>query len=171
VLQLFVALGEELSFRNYLYEELQKATGNKTVAAIVSSAGFTALHLPSMFLLDIPALPAVMGLTTIFIASLVMTLLYERYGILAAVGFHFFWNFLQYHVFGLGLGHALPSALNTEFAGDVLLTGGAFGPEASLPGLLVIVVFLAIFWYVYRKQNAQVAKERQEEDSKAPRRI
>lgn len=145
IFQVFVAVGEELSFRQYLFEALDKCTGPK-MAAIISSAGFAALHLPSMMLLGISIELMVVAMVTIFTASIVLTLLYMYGGIFNAIAFHFFWNFLQYHVFGLG---PMESPINVSLQGANLLTGGNFGPEASLPGLLVTLSALVVLWYYY----------------------
>jgi membrane protease YdiL (CAAX protease family) len=62
------------------------------------------------------------------------------------IGLHFGWNFGQSGLFGLlDSGTSFPSVIDASIAGPYWLTGGAFGPEASLPGLaiwLLLGVFL-----------------------------
>ena len=58
-----------------------------------------------------------------------------------SIGVHIGWNFTQGYLFGTavsGTSFGVSLASSTPVAGQpVLLTGGAFGPEASLPALLV----------------------------------
>jgi membrane protease YdiL (CAAX protease family) len=62
------------------------------------------------------------------------------------IGLHFGWNFGQSGLFGLlDSGTSFPSLIDATVGGAYWLTGGAFGPEASLPGLaawLLLGVFL-----------------------------
>ena len=57
------------------------------------------------------------------------------------IGLHWGWNFFESSVFGLPNTGSWGDAPNTLFldhtSGPFLLTGGAFGPEASLPCLVV----------------------------------
>jgi len=149
VLQVLVATGEELSFRQFIFADLDPWTGRKTAAA-ASSAGFAAMHLPSMFLLGATPGESAIALIAIFTASLVLTVIFLKWGILAAIGFHFTWNFLQYHVFGFGY---MDSILEIAKTGSPLLNGGVFGPEASIPGLIVISATLAGLWYFYGRKT------------------
>ncbi len=149
VLQVLVATGEELSFRQFIFADLDPWTGRKT-AAVASSVAFAAMHLPSMFLLRATPAESAIALISIFTASLVLTVLFLKWGILAAIGFHFTWNFLQYHVFGFGY---MDSILEIAKTGSPLLNGGVFGPEASIPGLIVISATLAGLWYFYGRKT------------------
>jgi membrane protease YdiL (CAAX protease family) len=55
-----------------------------------------------------------------------------------SIGLHFGWNFGQSGLFGLlDSGTRFPSVVDAAVTGPYWLTGGAFGPEASLPGLAV----------------------------------
>lgn len=150
LLQLVVAVGEELSFRGYLFEDLRSQT-SLPVAIALSSLGFALLHLNSMILIGINPVSALIALTTITAAGALLALLSMRWGLLSAIGFHFTWNFLQYSVFGLGLAADFSSVVRLTGVGDILLTGGEYGPEASLPGLAVVLLTLGIVWYFYRR--------------------
>ena len=57
------------------------------------------------------------------------------------IGLHFGWNFGQSGLFGLlDSGTSFPSLIDARIAGPAWLTGGAFGPEASLPGLAIWIL-------------------------------
>jgi membrane protease YdiL (CAAX protease family) len=155
VLQVFVAVGEELSFRHYIFANLDRLSSGRKAAAAISSAGFAAMHMPSLVLLHATPTEFGIALATIFIASLMLTVLYLKAGILAAIGFHFAWNFLQYNVFGFSY---MDAALEITKTGSDLLTGGIFGPEASIPGLIVMTATLGAVWYYYRWKEEKSQK-------------
>jgi membrane protease YdiL (CAAX protease family) len=73
------------------------------------------------------------------------------------IGLHFTWNFVQGSVFGFpvsGRPLYMVSVLDTQQAGPDLWTGGAFGPEAGLLGLLAGLLGLAaILWWVHRQER------------------
>lgn len=149
VMQLFVAFGEELSFRATIFRGICDSTGFWP-AAVISAAAFALLHLPSMFVLGIGPLSALIALCNIIIAGIVLAMLYNYGGLLNAIGFHFFWNFLEYNAFTLG---PLQGALNVSESGPAWLTGGSFGPEASIIALPVVVAVAVIVWYYYKKKG------------------
>jgi hypothetical protein len=63
-----------------------------------------------------------------------------------AVGIHMAWNFTQGYVFGVEVsGVSQPySILETSVSGPQLLTGGSFGPEASILALGLSAVASAV---------------------------
>lgn len=153
-MQLFVAFGEELSFRASIFQALDDNLGF-WAAAILSSSSFALLHIPSMIFLGVDPLLMITGLGTIIAAGVTLALLYKYGGFFNAVAFHFFWNFLEYNVFGLG---PMEGALKVNESGINLLTGGSFGPEASIVTMPIAIVFTAILWYYYRKKNQGASK-------------
>ncbi len=154
IMQLFVAFGEELSFRATIFAGLDNNT-SFWPAAIISASAFALLHIPSMFLLGVGPLSAIIGLCTIIMAGVVLAMLYKYGGLLNAVAFHFFWNFLEYNVLTLG---SMQGALNVTETGPVLLTGGSFGPEASVVALPVMAAVAVVLWYYYKKKGAMHAR-------------
>ncbi len=72
-----------------------------------------------------------------------------------SIGVHAAWNFTQGYVFGAAVsGTAMGPAIahsSARAGAPEWLTGGAFGPEASLPGLAVcMLVGLAVTWRAWR---------------------
>jgi membrane protease YdiL (CAAX protease family) len=149
VIQLFVAFGEELSFRAAIFRGLDINIGFWP-AALISASAFALLHIPSMFTLGIEPVTAIVGLCTIIIAGIVLAMLYKYGGLFNAIAFHFFWNFMEYHLFTLG---SLEGALNVTESGPALLTGGGFGPEASIVALPVVAAMAIALWYYYKKKG------------------
>lgn len=154
-MQAFVASAEELSFRGYILNAIG-ALGF-VPAAIISSIGFTLLHLPSIIVSGTSPVSAVIAICTIMIGGILFAILYKRSGILTAIGFHFGWNFLQYHLFSFGSA-GLGTGIGVTLNGPDILTGGAFGPEASLIGLCAMLATLTGVWYYYKKADDSAAK-------------
>ncbi|MEV8468770.1 type II CAAX endopeptidase family protein [Fluviibacterium sp. DFM31] len=73
-------------------------------------------------------------------------------------GIHVGWNFFQGNVFGLPVsGHPRATALLSIGPAEgsaLILSGGDFGVEASLPGLVVLVVALVVAWWGIRNRPA-----------------
>ena len=72
-----------------------------------------------------------------------------------SIGVHAGWNFTQGYLFGANVsGGDFGSSVATSVAdphSPEWLTGGTFGPEASLPGLLVCVVAGAVIMWMARR--------------------
>ncbi len=77
-------------------------------------------------------------------------------------GIHVGWNFFQGNVYGLPVsGHPRATALfsiGPAEGSSEQMSGGDFGVEASLPGLVVLIVALLIAWRAF--QNRPAAHER-----------
>lgn len=135
IFEVLVSLGEEMSFRGYILPKLMKSMGAVS-AVVISSLFFAGLHIPSILLLGIGSFNSVVMFTTIIAASILLSLLYFRGGLRMSSGYHFSWNFFQYHIFSLRSGFGIFSltAAKPEF------TGGMAGPEAGILGLLVTII-------------------------------
>jgi len=136
-----VAVAEELLFRGVLFQRLAAGLG-VWAAQILVALLFVLTHLNN---------PGMEGATklwagcNIFIASILFGLAFLRTQSLALpIGLHFMANVMQGAVLGFGVsGEAEPGLLKPHFLTDsAWLTGGAFGLEASLPGLLVLVALV-----------------------------
>ncbi len=148
-LQILVSLGEELSFRASIFQGLNDELG-MAPAALLSAAGFAALHIPSMSFLRIGVYSDLIATATIFFAGIVLAFLYAYGGLLNAMAFHFAWNFIEYNLFDLG---SLNGAISISKPGPAYLTGGAFGPEASVVTLVAVVVLAGAIWFYYDRNR------------------
>jgi membrane protease YdiL (CAAX protease family) len=131
-----VAVTEELLFRGVVHRVLEERTGS-IVAIAVSSLIFGLTHLlnGNATLWGTLAI-AVEGGALLAIAYTVTRSLW------LPTGLHFAWNFTESGVFGTAVSGAdsEPGLLRTVLSGPDMLTGGTFGPEASLFALLCCLV-------------------------------
>ncbi len=153
-MMLGVAVAEELLFRGVLFQRRVAGAG-VWVAQLVVGAFFVLTHLQN---------PGMDGTTqlwaglNIFIASLVFGQAYLRTGGLALpIAIHFMANVTQGIIFGFGVsGHEEPSVFQPTFNLDAAwLTGGDFGIEASVLGLVAITVAL-VSLYVWNPKGEVV---------------
>jgi hypothetical protein len=140
---------EELLVRGVLLRLLWRAFG-PLPAFLVSAAVFGAGHLPNQ---DSSLFAA---LCIAIEAGIMLGAFYVLTGRLwVSIGAHIAWNFAQGYLFGAAvsggdLGPALARSTARPGPPD-WLTGGAFGPEASLPALLVCgSVGAATLWLAWK---------------------
>ncbi|MGI5507334.1 lysostaphin resistance A-like protein [Lentzea sp. CA-135723] len=132
-----VATMEELLFRGVLFRILEERAGT-VVSLVVSSLLFGMTHLVNVNATFWGALS--IGLTggAMLAAAYVVTR-----SLWFPIGLHFAWNFTHAGVFGIAVSGSddVPDGLlRTTLDGPTVLTGGSFGPEASLFALLVCSV-------------------------------
>lgn len=141
---------EELMLRAILLRLLWRAFG-PWLAFALSAALFGLAHLGN------PNASVFAALCIAVEAGIMLGAFYVLTGRLwVSIGVHAAWNFTQGYLFGAAvsgtdMGPAI--ARSTAQAGvPDWLSGGAFGPEASLPGLLVCTVVGALAtWVAWRK--------------------
>jgi uncharacterized protein len=133
-----VAVNEEVATRGFLLQVLGRAW-NPPGALVASSIIFAALHGFNP------------NATPVAIASLVVAGLTLAWGYFATgrlwlpIAFHWSWNLAQGPLFGFPVSGLPGEALLTVTpVGPDWATGGAFGPEAGLVGLLAEIVVIAI---------------------------
>jgi membrane protease YdiL (CAAX protease family) len=130
---IFFAVGifEEVVFRGILFRQLEQAIG--TWLAIVASALFFGLgHRGN------PGATWVSGIAIAIEAGALLAASYvATRSLWMPIGLHWAWNLFEGPVWGSPVsGYALPVLANARFPGPRLLTGGEFGPEASLPAMV-----------------------------------
>jgi hypothetical protein len=101
------------------------------------------------------------------LAGILLALPYVLTGELAiSIGLHLAWNFFQGTVYGFPVSGSQPSRrlLILEQSGPELWTGGAFGPEGGLLGIVATLVgcVLVLGWvqFRYRRLALDVALAR-----------
>ena len=153
---IFLAVGiyEELFSRGYQLRNIAEGLNGKllgprgavVVAALLSSAVFGTLHVTNPNASLISTFNIFIAGAVLLSVGLILT------GELAIpIGVHITWNFFQGNVFGFpvsGSDFRWATFIATEQGGPHLWTGGAFGPEAGLIGVIAILLggLLTILW-------------------------
>jgi membrane protease YdiL (CAAX protease family) len=144
-------VGEELTFRGGLFRLLEEAVGT-WIALVVSALIFGGVHLanPQATLWGATAIAIEAGL--LFGAIYVATR-----NLWACIGLHWMWNFSLGSLYGLavsgsGVGDDA-SILDATIAGPTLITGGEFGPEASLVCIAICLIPSAIFLVIAHRRG------------------
>lgn len=149
---------EELLFRLVAFRLLWRAFGVWWALAL-SAALFGGLHLGN------PNATLFAGLCIAFEAGILLAAFYVLTGRLwASVGVHAAWNFTQGWVFGAAVSGSPggfsggPLASQPVAGVPAMLSGGAFGPEASLPALLICTgAGAGVLWLAWRKGKTAAA--------------
>lgn len=140
-----VALAEELLFRGFVFQRLLAGIG-QLPAQLLMAGYFLLTHLNNPGMTgDVRALASI----NIFIASLVFGLAFIRTKSLAMpLGLHFMANLMQGGVLGFGVSGTDQAGLLKLVISEVpvWLTGGQFGLEASIFGLVCVVITLILLY-------------------------
>lgn len=140
-----VAFAEELLFRGFVFQRLISGLGH-WAAQLIIAAYFLLTHLNN------PGMTGsikVMASINIFLASILFGLAFIQTKSLAMpLGLHFMANFVQGGVLGFGVSGTEQLGLLIPVFSDApaWLTGGQFGLEASLPGLICVVITLLLLY-------------------------
>jgi membrane protease YdiL (CAAX protease family) len=137
------AVGEEIVFRGVVYRRLEERLGT-AIALLVSAAVFGLVHAGNT---------GANWVSTLAIALESGVLLALAYAATRSlwlpIGLHFGWNFTEGGIFGAAVSGGQSSGLvHAPLSGSPLITGGAFGPEASLAAVVVsLSASFALAWY------------------------
>lgn len=158
-----VGIAEELAFRGYLLLNLAEGFRTRLISpkiAIISAWVFTSAIFGFAHALN-PNATFVSSLN-IALAGIFLGAGYVLSGSLAIpIGVHVSWNFFQGHVFGFpvsGTGFSTATIIAIEQRGPESWTGGAFGPEGGMLGLIAILVglVLTVFWIRLRYGKSEI---------------
>ncbi|HEY2071221.1 MAG TPA: CPBP family intramembrane glutamic endopeptidase [Rhizomicrobium sp.] len=125
---------EEIIFRGALFRIVEDAAGS-LVALIVSGAVFGLLHAGN------PGATVVSTVAIMLEAGILLAAAYMlTRSLWFPIGLHFAWNFSEGGIFGAQVsGNPMKGLLDTPISGPPLLSGGGFGPEASVVAVGVCV--------------------------------
>jgi membrane protease YdiL (CAAX protease family) len=136
---LLAGFGEEIVFRGGVYRLMEEGFGT-LAALLISGALFGLLHAPN---------PGATTVSTLAIALEAGMMLAAAYAMTRSlwlpIGLHFAWNFTEGGIFGAAVsGGKAHGLLKTSLSGPDFLTGGAFGPEASVVATGVCVALALV---------------------------
>ncbi|MBU2668016.1 CPBP family intramembrane metalloprotease [Actinoplanes bogorensis] len=159
------AVTEELLYRGVLFRHIERLIGT-WLALALSALVFGAVHLlnPNATLWGALCVAIAGGgmLTSAYIATRSLWL---------PIGLHFGWNYAQSAIFGTEVsGNGLKTGiLDSELSGNTWISGGAFGPEASLSTLMAGIVVTAVFLWLARRRGNFLPLVRRDEEAPAAR--
>tara|TARA_R110002124_G_scaffold111545_2_gene265437 strand:- start:175 stop:1098 length:924 start_codon:yes stop_codon:yes gene_type:complete len=155
---LSVGFYEELLFRGYIVRNLSEGFIIKKITPVQST--FLAVFLTSVFFgVAHAGNPNATLISTfnIVLAGLMLAIPYVLTGRLAlSIGLHFSWNWVMGGLYGLpvsGLSNR-QSIIQTSEIGPDIWTGGRFGPEAGLLGILGMAFILICILLYTKKINS-----------------
>lgn len=157
VVAFFGAVIEEILFRGFLFRLSAKLAGTSG-ALIFTSVLFGAAHAFN---------PGATVWSSAAIALEAGVLLGAAYALTQRlwlpIGLHVGWNFTEGSVFGMSVsgGNTTSSLISGSLHGRNLLTGGAFGPEASIVAVAVCLAASSVLlWKLVRHQQSAHSVER-----------
>jgi hypothetical protein len=142
---------EEVIFRGFLFRLIAALGGNWTALA-VTSALFGLAHIGN------PGATWASSLAIAIEAGILLGAAYAAGGSLwLPIGIHAGWNFAEGPIFGMEVsGHTRAVGwIGGHLQGPEILTGGAFGPEASI---VAVVVCLALAAFYLRKMHPRTSR-------------
>jgi uncharacterized protein len=138
---------EEILLRGVVFRYVEQWLGS-VVSLAFSAFLFGALHLAN------PGASWLAAFAIALEAGIMLGAIYMLTRRLwAAIGLHMAWNAAQGGIFGVKVsGTDVKGLLISEPHGSDLLTGGAFGAEASLPAIFICTsIGMYILWLAYKK--------------------
>ena len=144
---LFAALAivEELIFRSFFINGLKLYLHSATLIIIISALFFSIVHWFNDGSTVLSAISAFIG-GLIYAFAFIKT---EKLWL--PVGLHFSWNFFQCLVYGFPVsGFAFDGLIEINIEGQKLWTGGEYGPEGGLIGIIVRIIVLFVIWLIIK---------------------
>lgn len=145
---LTVAVGEEMIFRGIIFRQIDERW-NTWTALIVSALLFGFIHLPNNGATWWSSLAIAIE------AGLMLGAAYKWSGSLwLPIGIHWAWNFTQGNVFGASVSGNVAggSLLEMQVNGPDIITGGDFGPEASIVAVTLGIIYTLVFLFTWNRR-------------------
>lgn len=145
---LTVAVGEEMIFRGIIFRQIDERW-NTWTALIVSALLFGFIHLPNNGATWWSSLAIAIE------AGLMLGAAYKWSGSLwLPIGIHWAWNFTQGNVFGASVSGNVAggSLLEMQVNGPDIITGGDFGPEASIVAVTLGIIYTLVFLFTRNRR-------------------
>lgn len=144
---------EEILFRGLIFRLVEEKLG--TVISLVISAllfGFAHAWNPGATLFSSVAIALEAGILLGVCYALTRNLWFPIF-------LHMAWNFTQGNIFGVEVsGTDMGEQLFTsEISGPEWLTGGAFGPEASVHTIIICLILAGMMYYKAQKMNKLIS--------------
>lgn len=145
---LCVGTYEEFVSRGYHLRNLMEGLGPRW-GIVVSSSIFALLHLTN----ENASALSILGLFVNGLLFATAVLVTGRLS--AAIGLHIAWNLFEGAVFGFPVSgdKERASLMGIEQSGPAIVTGGSFGPEAGLIGVLASLVGITVLLMGARRRN------------------
>jgi len=142
------SVGEEIVIRGALFRLLEKALGS-AIALLLSGLIFGLMHARNTGATWVSTLAIVLE------SGILLGLVYAlTRNLWVPIGLHFGWNFTEGGVFGASVsGGANTGLLIAPLQGSPLITGGTFGPEASVATMAVTLVASAMLVVMVRAEG------------------
>lgn len=142
---LFVALFEETLFRGFVFQRFVAGAG-MWIAQIALGLLFATSHWGNP---DMHGATLAWASVELFLGAVLLGLAYLRTRSLALpIGIHLGWNWTQGHLLGFGVSGFEQAGWFRPLLQDrpEWMTGGSFGPEASIFAVIADVVLILLLW-------------------------
>jgi len=148
LVNLTVAISEEIIFRGFLLTGLEKAWG-KTVSLGIMALFFSAIHLG---VLEANETNTILFIILLSVPGLILGWIYfQTRSLWIPIGIHFAWNFMQDEFYNLpGKGAANLIGAITSQNGPSWIVGTNYGIEVGLLGVVAMVLIGVIVRWVMR---------------------
>lgn len=148
------AFVEELIFRGYIFQSIETRYGT-TIGLAMTALLFGFAHMLN-FIPGAPPWMKLYGCTClVFEAGILLNAAFiVRRALWFATGMHWAWNVFEGPVYGMDVSgsESGPSIVTANLKGSVFATGGQFGPEASLSGVLIGTIFgIVMIWLCVKR--------------------
>lgn len=142
-------ISEEILIRGVLFRIIEEKLGSY-IAIAITAIVFGLLHIWNPNSSIYASLSIAIEAGILLAAAYVFTR-----NLWFPIAIHFMWNFSQGWIYGASVsGTETAGALvNAEFSGSPLITGGSFGPEASIPAIVFCSIASVYLLVMSHKRN------------------